>query len=342
MRSLDFGCCAFGICAAAISLVGCGASQSQPPIGAPGAMPQTFAVATHADRSGSWMLPEAKGEDLLYVSSDSNDVVVLAYPTGNVVGTLSGFDAPEGLCSDRSGNIFVVDFGAQEIFEYSHGGQTPIQELDDSGNDPNGCAVDPSSGNLAVAGGYHFYGDAAGNIAIFKKAQGSPAVYQTNLFEFSYCTYDNDSNLFAEGNVNGSEGIIAELPRSANELSFISLDKTLNPGGAIQWDGRYLAVGNPSRSGHPFAGPRVIYRVEISGSSGTVISTLRLFGGKGPKRNENDEGTQFWINGSKIVAPLFPGGDIGLWKYPRDGKPLSVIAEKGALWGITVSTAARL
>ncbi len=42
---------------------GCG--RSQPPISAPGAMPQTSAIAMHAGRGQSWMLPEAKNKDLL-------------------------------------------------------------------------------------------------------------------------------------------------------------------------------------------------------------------------------------------------------------------------------------
>jgi hypothetical protein len=44
-------------------LAACGGSQ--PPIGAPRAMPQSPAIATHLDRSRSWMLPEAKSENLL-------------------------------------------------------------------------------------------------------------------------------------------------------------------------------------------------------------------------------------------------------------------------------------
>jgi hypothetical protein len=49
--------------AAIAMLAGCGGSQL--PIAAPGAMPQSRAIAARADRSGSWMLPEAKGENLL-------------------------------------------------------------------------------------------------------------------------------------------------------------------------------------------------------------------------------------------------------------------------------------
>lgn len=40
-----------------------------PPMGAPRAIAQTSALATHAERGTSWMLPEAKSGDLLYVSS---------------------------------------------------------------------------------------------------------------------------------------------------------------------------------------------------------------------------------------------------------------------------------
>ena len=53
-------CRALSICAVAALLAGC--SGSQPPIGATGAMPQTSAVATHADRGKSWMLPGTSSE----------------------------------------------------------------------------------------------------------------------------------------------------------------------------------------------------------------------------------------------------------------------------------------
>ena len=57
---------AFGVGSAVVMLAGCGGSQ--PPIGAPAAMPQSLVLATRADRSGSWMLPEAKKRTLLYLS----------------------------------------------------------------------------------------------------------------------------------------------------------------------------------------------------------------------------------------------------------------------------------
>jgi hypothetical protein len=83
MNLSDVGRYILGCCVVA-ALVGCGGSQ--PPIGAPGAMPQGYAVATHADRGKSWMLSEAKSEDLLYVSAYVNHVYVYSYPKGNSSG----------------------------------------------------------------------------------------------------------------------------------------------------------------------------------------------------------------------------------------------------------------
>ena len=66
---------------------------SQPPIGALGAMPQSHAAATatHAKRAGSWMLPEAKGDDLLYAAQWDGAVLVFSYPALKGVGELTGF-----------------------------------------------------------------------------------------------------------------------------------------------------------------------------------------------------------------------------------------------------------
>jgi hypothetical protein len=52
-------------CVAVTLQAGCVLRQAQddiqPPIGAPGAMPQSRAITQHAERGGSWMPAEAKG-----------------------------------------------------------------------------------------------------------------------------------------------------------------------------------------------------------------------------------------------------------------------------------------
>jgi hypothetical protein len=149
-------------------LAGCGGSQ--PPIGAPGAMPQSRAVATHADRGKSWMLPEAKKSDLLYVTNGDYGVLVYAYPRVRLVGTLSGFEGLDGLCADKAGDIFIPSAGLAEIFEYAHGGTSPIATLSDQDGEAHACSVDPTTGNLAVTNIDSLSGSGGGNIAIYAHA----------------------------------------------------------------------------------------------------------------------------------------------------------------------------
>lgn len=181
-------------------LTGCGGSQ--PTIGAPG---EASRIATHADPGESWMLPEAKSQDLLYVVRGSlGGASVYTYPKGKPVGNITGISAPNGICTDVAGNVFVVGTNSQQIYEYAHGGSTPIATLDDSGNYPQGCAVDPSSGTLAVAGGF----PTTANVAIYKNASGTPMIYATpEAGTFIYCTYDDNGNLFMPG------GEMFELPK---------------------------------------------------------------------------------------------------------------------------------
>ena len=129
-------------CIAAALLAGCGGSQ--PPIGAPGAMPQTSAIATHADRGKSWMLPEAKSEDLLYVSAYS-DVLVYTYPGGKQVGDLKGFTSAAGECVDSKGNVFITAFKPRGANEYAHGGTKRIGHFQADAI-PLACAINPKSG----------------------------------------------------------------------------------------------------------------------------------------------------------------------------------------------------
>jgi len=60
VKIVPFSRYALSLSAAATLLAGCGGSQ--PPIGAPGAMPQTSALGAYADRGTSWMLREAIAE----------------------------------------------------------------------------------------------------------------------------------------------------------------------------------------------------------------------------------------------------------------------------------------
>jgi hypothetical protein len=280
-------------------------------------------------------LPGKTG-DLLYASTLDGNVLVFTYPKGTLVHTLTGFSNPIGLCSDDKGNVFVVDLGGQDIVEFVHGGTKPVATLDDSGHDPVGCFVDPSTGNLAVSGG-GIHSNA--NVAIFSNEQGKPTVYKdTFLSVFNWCTYDDQGDLFAEGYATGNEnpnGTIVELPAGSDQLTTLSLNQEIGAGGAVQWDGKYLAVGSPRGTGRGMHGPATIYQFQISGSDAAVVNTIELTTGKG---NKNAGGVEFWIQNGYIISPKNHRGGIGRWKYPAGGNPVKTYPTDGTHLGLTISS----
>ena len=141
MRSLGLGRYALSICAAAAMLAGCGGSQ--PPIGAPGAMPQSFPASAIDAHSGP----------LLYVSNDgeAHDVTVYradAKDPSPIETISSGLDFPAGICLDGQGTRYVVDEDGW-VAEYPAGKAKPSKIITKGIDTPAFCAID-SSGNLWV------------------------------------------------------------------------------------------------------------------------------------------------------------------------------------------------
>ena len=321
----------FCTCMAAVMLASCGALQ---PTGeSPAAMPWSSVSAGYVGQHRPPMSLQARNNDLLYVSNESGDVFYYTYPGGRFVGSIQD-GGRSGLCSDSRGDVFIVDDYTQEIQEYPHGSNDMTNTLDDYGNYPYGCSVDPTTGDLAVAGGI---GKSTANIAIYKSAQGLPAFYMApSLFSFYYCTYDEQGNLFIEGEDNHRHAVLAELAKNGASLSIISLNRELSRGAAaIEWDGTYLAVAVPKKT----AGPTDIYQVRVSGHFGTVVNTIELRDG-GDLDRHGGASAQFWLQGNTIIEPKVPVRGIGLWSYPAGGRPKKLIRLGNArAWGITVSLA---
>jgi hypothetical protein len=301
MRSLDFSRYALTSCVTAAMLAGCGGSQ--PPIGAPGAMPQTSALATDADRGKSWMLPGSSSGDLIYATGGCDAVCVFSYPKGELVGSLSLTGAVRGDCSDSAGDVFITN--DYQVLEYAHGATSPSQTLSVPGGQASGCAIDPVTGNLAVV-----VNDGDKNIAIYPDAQGTPALYSSHLTSVA-CGYDNAANLFVSG-VGPSTNAISELPDGASDFSVLSVGRDLGNPGQVQWDGKYIAYEGLTHRHIK------VSRLKVSASSATIVGTTRF----GPIQNAYLS----WIFGDEILIPYFRGlktNQIGLWAYPKGGKQLS-------------------
>ena len=303
MKSFGLGTYALSGGVAVALLAGCGGSQA--PIGAPGATHKPPAT-TQADRAKSWMLPEAKSEDLIYAVNGCGGTCVLSYPNGKLVGELTGVYGNAD-CSDSNGNVFVSE--QTDVVEYAHGGTSPIATYSVAYSPPVGCSVDPESGSLAVVN--------EGWVSVFPAGSKSPTSYDTHI-DASFCGYDNAGNLFADG-FDGPNSALSELPKGASAFEKLTLDQSVGAPGQVQWDGQNLTYESDN------AAQSTISRLSISGSSAKVIGQTRL-------KKVRRWLWQSWIYKDSIIAPYSNrgahGNILGIWKYPG-GSSIKVVTKFG-------------
>ncbi|HEY2473780.1 MAG TPA: hypothetical protein VGI19_03170 [Candidatus Cybelea sp.] len=307
---------------AAFALAACGAPQ----------LPKSVGLAGYSVPGGAaWMEPKAAGEDLLYVSDQSGPVYVFSYPGGELVGTLTGFLAPGGLCSNKTGDVFVADTLSEAVFEYKHGSKKPFKVIGAFGY-PEGCAVDPTTGNIAVTTYQTALPSGPGNVTVYaNKKKGKTTTYTDPSFNaFLFCGYDEKGNLYVDGvNSGTTEAQFAVLPQGGASLRDFKLDKSFAYPGGIQWDGGNVAIEDVSTE--------LLYRVTVDGSRGKIVGTAHLGG------DHSTLLTQFWIQNGTIVVPYGrltrSVHRVGLWPYPSGGSPEKILEPRDSveLLGATVS-----
>jgi hypothetical protein len=277
------------------------------------ATPPTATSAARALTTGrSWMDPDAKKDALLYASDSAADVVdVFSYPRGKLVGTLTGFQTPQGMCVDKSGNVFITNSGLAEILEYAHGATTPIATIADPGETPIGCAVSPTNGDLAATNIF----DSSytnGSLSLYRHARGNPKKYtDSQMIADYFCGYDAHGNLFVDGTMPGTFAFaFAELPKGGKSLQNITLNQTIGGPGGVQWDGKYVAIADQEAP--------VIYQFTVTGSSGTEEGQTQTQG--------SSDVVQFFIKGNKVVGPNATSGQVMYWAYPAGGEQKKIIS----------------
>jgi len=261
------------------------------------------------------MLPEAKQHTLLYISTVLSGVYVFEYPSRRVVGILTDFFTPEGLCSDASGNVFVTDSYGRDVVEYAHGGSSPIRTLKGAAT-PIDCAVDPKTGNLAVA-------SETAAIYVFEPGRrwSNKRIDDPNA-NFWFCTYDSQGNLFAsDDSTYYNENFISELPHGAHTFTNFALSKPIEYLGGIQAHDGYLTVGDGEDNN--------IYQVRISNSVADIVRTTPLAGAKATD--------QFTFYRGKLISPDPSSDFAGVWKYPAGKLVRKFDGMTGEPFGSTIS-----
>jgi hypothetical protein len=297
-------------CAASALFAGCGAATT-----AGGPLPAGSATA----RIVPWMDKAAAGGDLLYVSDSDGEVTVYNYKSQELVGVLTGFGQPMGGCADAAGNVYIADYTAQKIVEYAHGKNKPTRSLSDAPDSPYGCAVDPTTGNLAVA---NDDGGNEGNIAIWANASGQPAHYtDPTLGAFQSCAYDAHGNLLVTNGIQGYpyHSYFAWLPPGGTKLVDLSIPRSGSVSAwsgvyGVAWDGKYFTISDYS-----------IYRIALLHGLAYYVGDTEL---QYPEEEAPQGPYSFYIpaeKGQATQAFVGAGGNEGVdevltWAYPGGGQ----------------------
>jgi hypothetical protein len=311
------------VAATLASLAACSYASSRPPL-VPGA----------AADSASWMSPAAAtAKSLLYVSdAQAFDVYVYTFPDLKLTGRLTGFERPQGECSDAKGDVWITDNQNESILRYHHGGTTAVEVLTDPIGYPAGCAIDPRTGDLAVTNLFDFSGN--GGVLIYKKAAGTPRPY-TSPSQVSYYLdgYDGKGDLYVSGKSSTGSYTLSVLARGKDSMSTVSISGAkINVPGTVQWTGSSLLLGD-QHCDH--ANTSCLYEAVVSGRRARITRKIPLTGSCDVAQVAFEKGR---ITGGDYWRCGGAGHNTtDVWAYPRGGRPIKAVTGIRAPVGATIS-----
>lgn len=315
MKTSSFGVL-LGSMAVAVGITACASPQNASDI--------PTAAADREVPRGSWIKPGSSGQDLLYVSNGNGIVNIYGYATQQLIGELIDFTKPKGECTDRKGDIYITDYSAGDIDEYAHGATTAMRVIHESPYNPDACAIDPKSGDLAVANSGDGGSYTQGSLAIYAHAKGKPRYYKSNaLYQINGVAYDAYGDLLVTGFYLYSgyyvETAFAYLPAKSKSLQEITLPP---PGSSydwgsvagVVWDGKYFGVQSYD----------YLYEYSID-IKAELVGTVELDGAeiapafyeRNPKRQATRAASAAYEFGGKNAAYLY--------QYPAGGEPDATI-----------------
>lgn len=292
-------------------------------------------VSPSAERATSWVSPAASSaRRLLYISDlERWDVYIYTFPSLKLVGKLTGFNNPQGECSDAAGDVWIANAGTGQMLEYAHGSPTLIGALDDPVGPPIGCAIDPQTGDLAVMNLYDV--SSAASVLVYAKASGTPRIYSNTAVAAYYFGAYRDGALYVSGATSAGAYVLSVLRKGAHSMSSVAIrGGTLYFPGTVAWRSSTLVLGDQHCKN---TAASCLYDLDLSGTTATVKKTIAL--------GDSCDVVQAWVGATEVAA----GNDgeycaagrsrVEIWPYPAGGKPSSGTSGPRAPVGTTLSSA---
>ncbi len=277
----------------------------------------------HRDRAKSEVASNiAKLPRLLFVSDDdTDDVYIFTMPAMQLKGTLTGFAEPQGMCTDKSGNIWITNTETSQVLQYSRAG-VAMGSVSTPGYFPVGCAINRTNGDLAVTNIVSTAGE-GGSVEVFANASGSGQVLTNpSGFEYFFPTYDNSGNLYVSGTNTSGSYLLSQCSTTSGGCTSMTLSgATVGFPGGLNWDrvNNNLIVGDQGCSEGSCQ-----YTATVSGSTATVSGTTVLDGVSGGICDV-DQGTiapmSKYFAGPCISESSGQASAAARWAFPAGGTP---------------------
>ncbi len=263
-------------------------------------------VPPHISTIRGWLVSPDRHhhkKKLLYVSDEGDGVIdVFKLPSLSLIGQItSGVNQPEGIATDKHGNLYVSNLSGNTVTVYHQGQTSPYLTLTES-NGPDDVAV--------AKNGYVLAGDVGGGVDVYPPGATSPSTRLTNpaIFDVDGVGVDSNNNVYAAGT--GSSAVVIEFANMSGSGTNLGLTGLTSPAGALVDNHGNLVISDFA------AGLIDIYPPGHTSPSGTISVSE-------PDRTSinNRENTLYVPQGSNYSVDIlsYPGGStlgtIGLSNF---------------------------
>jgi hypothetical protein len=310
---------------AAVVLAGCGVgapSSSALPLARVGSM-----SAMRPDQSKSWISPDIARPAQLLFESDvvAGHVDVYSLPDMTLKAELVGFAEPTGECADANGNVWIANTYTDEMFEYSHAGKR-INTIKHAGPNPQACAVNPRTGELAVMELTAVAYGGPGEVYVYSKPSTKPTILRNpDLVYYEFALYDPGGRLWIDGIDAFGTSNLSKCGRSSCSTVILHGGSIFSIG-SIAWDASKSRLVIFDVYCHE--GPNLCsYPVSERGAIGKPTLYLNYAGGgfcSVLQTTLTTIGNQSYVVGgdSEYLCTGHQNSTVDLWSYPAGGAAL--------------------
>ncbi|HEY6327446.1 MAG TPA: hypothetical protein VIW73_13160 [Candidatus Cybelea sp.] len=174
-----------------------------------------------------WILPDKSKKPLLYVSDEAYATVnIYSLPSYSQIGQISGLYSPEGITTDKKGNLYVSSLHGYTVTVYKQGQTTPFLTLTDS-NGPDDVAIAKNDDVLVS--------DVAGGVDVYQPGQTMPFVRLTSgaILHVNGVGVDASNNVYAAGQDSRNSGVVVEYANMSGGGTNLGLKGLTQPAGVL-------------------------------------------------------------------------------------------------------------